>query len=139
FLHIVFGELAPKSIAIQRPVWTTLALTFPLRFFYMIFRPFIWVLNGFATLILKMLGFGEYITDVHHSSQELQYLLDQGQESCALNLTEHEFMKNVVDLNERVVKNVMVPRTKITAIELNSTKQVLLNTIIREGYSRVPV
>ena len=45
FLHIVFGELAPKSIAIQRPVGTTLALTFPLRFFYMIFRPFIWVLK----------------------------------------------------------------------------------------------
>jgi len=139
FLHIVFGELAPKSIAIQRPVGTTLALTFPLRFFYMIFRPFIWVLNGFANLILKMLGFGESITEVHHSSEELQYLLDQGKESGALNLTEHELIKNVFDFNERVVKNVMVPRTKITAIEVNSTKEVLLNTIISEGYSRVPV
>src|SRR5690554_8168277 len=138
-LHIVFGELAPKSIAIQRPVGTTLALTFPLRFFYMIFRPFIWVLNGFANLILKLLGFGESITESHHSSEELQYLLEQGKESGALNLTEHELIKNVFDFNERVVKNVMVPRTKITAVEIDSPKETLLNTIISEGYSRVPV
>jgi len=138
-LHIVFGELAPKSIAIQRPVGTTMALTLPLRFFYMVFRPFIWVLNGFANLILKLLGFGETINEVHHSSEELQYLLDQGKESGALNLTEHELIKNVFDFNERVVKNVMVPRTKITAVEVDSPKELLLNTIISEGYSRVPV
>jgi CBS domain containing-hemolysin-like protein len=138
-LHIVFGELAPKSIAIQRPVGTTMALTLPLRFFYMVFRPFIWVLNGFANLMLRMLGFGATMKEVHHSSEELQYLLDQGKESGALNLTEHELIKNVFDFNERVVKNVMVPRTKITAVEVDSPKELLLNTIISEGYSRVPV
>src|SRR3546814_14757800 len=89
-----------------------MALTLPLRFFYMVFRPFIWVLNGFANLILKMLGFGVTMNEVHHSSEELQYLLDQGKESGALNLTEHELIKNVFDFNERVVKNVMVPRTR---------------------------
>jgi len=138
-LHIVFGELAPKSIAIQRPVGTTMALTLPLRFFYMVFRPFIWVLNGFANLILRILGFGATMNEVHHSSEELQYLLDQGKESGALNITEHELIKNVFDFNERVVKNVMVPRTKITAVEVDSPKELLLNTIISEGYSRVPV
>jgi len=138
-LHIVFGELAPKSIAIQRPVGTTMALTLPLRFFYMIFRPFIWVLNGFANLLLKLLGFGTAMNEAHHSSEELQYLLDQGKESGALNITEHELIKNVFDFNERVVKNVMVPRTKITAVEVDSPKELLLNTIISEGYSRVPV
>jgi CBS domain containing-hemolysin-like protein len=138
-LHIVFGELAPKSIAIQRPVGTTMALTLPLRFFYMVFRPFIWVLNGFANLMLRVLGFGATMKEVHHSSEELQYLLDQGKESGALNLTEHELIKNVFDFNERVVKNVMVPRTKITAVEVDSPKELLLNTIISEGYSRVPV
>src|SRR5690606_13772853 len=126
-LHIVFGELAPKSIAIQRPVGTTMALTLPLRLFYMVFRPFIWVLNGFANLLLKLLGFRETTSDTHHSSEELQYLLDQGKESGALNMTEHELIKNVFDFNERVVKNVMVPRTKITAVELDSPKELLLN------------
>lgn len=138
-LHIVFGELAPKSIAIQRPVQTTMAISFPLRFFYLIFRPFIWLLNGFANFLLKLLGFGHTLSESHHSSEELQYLLDQGRESGALNLVEHELIKNVFDFNERVVKNIMVPRTKISAVEIDCPKEELLHTIISEGYSRVPV
>lgn len=138
-LHIVFGELAPKSIAIQRPVKTTMAISLPLRFFYLIFRPFIWLLNGFANFLLKLLGFGHNLSDSHHSSEELQYLLDQGKESGALNLVEHELIKNVFDFNERVVKNIMVPRTKISAVEIDCPKEELLHTIISEGYSRVPV
>lgn len=138
-LHIVFGELAPKSIAIQRPVGTTMALSVPLRFFYIIFRPFIWILNGFANFILRLLGFGVNTHESHHSAEELQYLLDQGKESGALNMVEHELIKNVFDFNERVVKNIMVPRTKIVGIELSSPKEELLQTIISEGYSRIPV
>ena len=55
-LHIVFGELAPKSLAIQKSVRTTLAVSLPLRFFFVVFRPFIWLLNGFANFILKLFG-----------------------------------------------------------------------------------
>ena len=138
-LHIVFGELAPKSIAIQRPVQTTMAISLPLRFFYIIFMPFIWLLNGFANFLLKLLGFGHDLGEAHHSSEELQYLLDQGKESGALNMVEHELLKNVFDFNERVVKNIMVPRTKISAVEVDCPKEELLHTIISEGYSRVPV
>lgn len=138
-LHIVFGELAPKSIAIQQPVGTTMFISIPLRFFYIIFRPIIWVLNGFANFLLKLLGFGGNLNDAHHSSEELQYLLDQGKESGALNMVEHELIKNVFDFNERIVKNIMVPRTKISAVEVDSPKEELLHTIISEGYSRVPV
>lgn len=138
-LHIVFGELAPKSIAIQKSVATTMAIALPLRFLYIIFRPFIWILNGFANVILKALGFSTHPSENSHSSEELQYLLDQGKESGALNMVEHELIKNVFDFNERVVKNIMVPRTKIVGIELNSPKEELLQTIIREGYSRIPV
>lgn len=138
-LHIVFGELAPKSIAIQRPVGTTMFISVPLRFFYVIFRPIIWLLNGFANFLLKLLGFGGNLNEAHHSSEELQYLLDQGKESGALNMVEHELIKNVFDFNERIVKNIMVPRTKISAVEVDSPKEELLHTIISEGYSRVPV
>jgi CBS domain containing-hemolysin-like protein len=56
-LHIVFGELAPKSIAIQKPEETTLTLAYPMRFIYIVFSPFIWFLNGFANLLLRILGF----------------------------------------------------------------------------------
>ncbi|SEO00017.1 Hemolysin, contains CBS domains [bacterium A37T11] len=138
-LHIVFGELAPKSIAIQRPVGTTMTVALPLRFFFVLFRPIIWVLNGFASLILRPIGIVANAGEAHHSSEELQYLLEQGRESGAINLAEHELIKNVFDFNERVVKNIMVPRTKISAIELSSPKDEFLKTLIREGYSRVPV
>lgn len=139
-MHIVFGELAPKSFAIQRPVNTTLAISAPLHIFYLIFRPFIWLLNGFANFILKIFGIhpaGGH--EAHHSSEELQYLLDQGKESGALDTSEHELIKNVFDFNERVVKNIMVPRTKISAIDLETPPAEILDYVIKEGYSRIPV
>lgn len=139
-MHIVFGELAPKSLAIQRPVATTLFISVPLQIFYIVLRPFIWMLNGLASIILKPLGIdtsGGH--DSLHSNEELQYLLDQGKESGALEDNEHELIKNVFDFNERVVKNIMVPRTKIMGIELNTPKEDVVSKIISEGYSRMPV
>ncbi|MFC3199804.1 hemolysin family protein [Parapedobacter deserti] len=138
-LHIVFGELAPKSIAIQRPVSTTMSIALPLRFFYVVFKPIIWVLNGFANLILRLMGFETNVGEAHHSSEELQYLLDQGRESGALNMAEHELIKNVFDFNERIVKNIMVPRNKISAVEMNCPVDAFIDVITKEGYSRIPI
>lgn len=139
FLSIVFGELAPKNIAIQRSVRTALAVSTPLRFFFIVFRPVIWVLNRFAGVILRMLGIKEFEGEAHHSSEELQLLLDQGKETGALDSTEHELIQNVFDFNERVVKNIMVPRTKIFGIEIDSDQSEVIDEVIAEGYSRVPV
>ncbi|PWK80377.1 CBS domain containing-hemolysin-like protein [Mucilaginibacter oryzae] len=139
-MHIVFGELAPKSLAIQKSVRTVMAVSLPLRFFFVVFRPFIWVLNNFANFILKLLGFSAVEGgETHHSSEELQYLLEQGKETGAIDSNEHELIQNVFDFNERVVKNIMVPRTKISGIDLAATKEELLDMIINEGYSRMPV
>lgn len=139
-MHIVFGELAPKSIAIQRPVATTLFISVPLQVFYVLFRPFIWILNGLAAIILKPFGIDTSAGhESLHSNEELQYLLDQGKESGALEDNEHELIKNVFDFNERVVRNIMVPRTKISGIELNTSKEEVIQKIIGEGYSRIPV
>jgi len=139
-MHIVFGELAPKSIAIQRPVATTLFISVPLQIFYVVFRPFIWLLNGFASIILKAFGISSAgAHEAVHSTEELYYLLDQGKESGALDTNEHELIRNVFDFNERVVKNIMVPRTKISGIELSTPKEEVIQLIIAEGYSRMPV
>ena len=140
-LHIVFGELAPKSIAIQRSVRTVMNIAVPLRFFYVVFGPFIWFLNGFANFILKSFGINTAPgSEAHHSSEELQYLLEQGKETGALDSTEHELIQNVFDFNERVVKNIMVPRTKISGVEIDTDQDELLDTaLITEGYSRMPV
>jgi CBS domain containing-hemolysin-like protein len=121
-LHIVFGELAPKSIAIQKSINTTLAVSVPLRFFFVVFKPLIWLLNGFANFILRMFGVATLEGgEAHHSSEELQYLLEQGKETGALDSNEHELIQNVFEFNERVVKNIMVPRTKISGIEIQTT------------------
>ncbi len=139
-LHIVFGELAPKSFAIQRPVAVTMGISLPLSIFYTVFKPIIWVLNRVANMVLSVFGINPvHGNEAHHSSEELQYLLDQGKKSGAIDSNEHELIKNVFDFNERVVKNIMVPRTKISGIEVNCSKSELLNEIISEGYSRMPV
>jgi len=139
-LSIVFGELAPKRIAIQGSVRTALAISAPLRIFYVMFKPIIWALNNFANFILKLLGISAVQgAESHHSSEELQYLLEQGKETGALDSTEHELIKNVFDFNERVVKNIMVPRTKISGMDVDTSKADLLELLITEGYSRMPV
>lgn len=139
FLHIVFGELAPKSIAIQKPVATTMKIALPLQFFYYVFRPMIWVLNGFANFLLRLIGIQVGAHEVNHSSEELQYLLEKGKESGALNNAEHELLKNVFDFNERIVKNIMVPRTKIVAVDHEDSAEEFIQTVTEEGYSRIPI
>jgi CBS domain containing-hemolysin-like protein len=138
-LTIVFGELVPKTITIQQSVRTALAVSTPLRLFFIVFRPIIWVLNSFANLILRMLGINPHQGETHHSSEELQYLLEQGKETGALDSNEHELIQNVFEFNERVVKNIMVPRTKISGVDINTHKEELLEILITEGYSRIPV
>lgn len=138
-LHIVFGELAPKSLAIQRPEATALAVSYPLRFFYFIFKPFIWFLNGFANLILRAFGVNLQELKEIHSSEELQYLLEQGKVSGALRASEHELIKNVFNFNLLTAKQIMVPRTNIKGIEVSMSYKEITDKVISEGYSRMPV
>lgn len=137
-LHIVFGELAPKSLAIQRSEKTTLFIAYPLQFFFFLFRPFIWLLNGIANLILKSIG----ITAVHgsdvHSSEELRYLVKQGQESGEIDDHEYKIIKNAFDFSEQTVKQIMVPRTRIFALDINEFNEKVIDRIIDESYSRIP-
>lgn len=138
-LHIVFGELAPKSIAIQRPISTSIGIAIPLQIFYYIFKPFVWLLNGFANLILKLIGIKPISGHEVHSSEELQLILAQGKETGAIDSSEHELIQNVFDFKDRIVKNIMVPRTEITAIDINTPSDEVLDIIISERYTRFPV
>lgn len=138
-LHIVFGELAPKSIAIQKPESTTLSIVHPLRWFYLIFKPMIWVLNGFANLILKGVGISLKGGSEIHSAEELRHLIEQGKVSGAIQPSEHELLKNVFNFNLITAKQIMVPRTSINAIDIDTQAKEVVNRIIKEGYSRMPV
>ena len=137
-LHIVFGELAPKSLAIQRSEKTTLAIAYPLQFFFIIFRPFIWLLNGVANIILKVLG----ISAVHgaevHSSHELKYLVEQSKETGMIEAADYNIIKNAFDFSERTARQIMVSRTQVLAIDVNEFDEEMLEKVIEENYSRIP-
>ncbi|MGZ3863785.1 MAG: hemolysin family protein [Bacteroidia bacterium] len=136
--HIVFGELAPKIIAIRNPLNTSLALSFPLRVFYVIFSPFIWFINKFSTLILHALGIKENHADTH-TEEELRMILTESEESGAIKRSENELIQNVFDFDDRIVKQIMVPQNRISAVNVEMGHDQLVKKVIDEGYSRLPV
>lgn len=138
-LHIVFGELAPKSMAIQRPEKVTLFIAYPLQFFFFVFRPFIWLLNGIANLLLKSIGISSVHGSEIHSSEELKYLVKQGQQSGKIDEDEYKIIKNAFDFSEQTVKQIMVPRIQVFAVDINNFGRKTLEKIIEENYSRIPV
>jgi CBS domain containing-hemolysin-like protein len=137
-LHIVFGELAPKSIAIQRSQRTVLLIAYPLQFFFFIFRPFIFLLNGTANLVLRSLGIPSVQGQEVHSSDELKYLVQQGKESGEIEQADYDIIKNAFEFSERIAKQVMIPRTQVMAIDVEEFQQDMVARLIEENYSRIP-
>ncbi len=137
-LHIVLGELAPKSLAIQRSEQTTLAIAYPLHAFYWICRPFIFVLNGVANFVIKSAGLHVVSEQEVYTSDELRYLVDQAKESGKVDETEFDIIQNAFDFSERTARQVMVPRTQVVAIDANDYDEKTLEFVIEEGYSRIP-
>ncbi|MEZ4981052.1 MAG: hemolysin family protein [Saprospiraceae bacterium] len=137
-LHIVFGELAPKSVAIQYSEKTTLFISYPLQFFYYLFRPFIWVLNGFANLILKLVGLEPSDHAEVHSSDELKFLVAQGKEAGEIGETDYDIIKNAFNFSDRRAFQVMTPRNKILALDINDYAQEDLEQLVTERFSRIP-
>jgi CBS domain containing-hemolysin-like protein len=138
-LHIVFGELAPKSLAIQRPEAVTLAVAYPLRVFYFLFKPVIWTLNSFANWVLRRFGIAPASEHEVHSPEELRYLVEQGSESGSIEETNYEIIKNAFDFSERTARQVMTPRMKVVGLNIDQAGEAMLDKLIDEGYSRVPV
>lgn len=138
-LHIVFGELAPKSYAIQRPEGTTLWLAAPLNVFFWIFKPFIWVLNGFSNWILRLIGITPLKEAEVHSPEELRLMVEQGKKSGIIEARKYEIIRNAFDFAERTARQAMVPRTHVFAVNKTSPVEKIIEKILENGYSRVPV
>ncbi len=138
-LHIVFGELAPKSIAIRKPEETTLAVSIPMRVFFLLFRPFIWVLNGFSNFILRLIGIEPADEQEAHSADELRLLVKQSQKSGAIKEDNYQIIQNAFDFSELTAQQVMVPRKNIFALNIDTPKDEILREVIENGYSRIPV
>lgn len=138
-LHIVFGELAPKSLAIRYPTRTTLWVASPLRFFYFVFRPFIWILNGFANFILKLIGIQPIPHGDIHSEEELRLIIAESAEGGAIHSSERELIQNVFDFDDRQVKHIMRPRTQLVAFDADASLDEAIEEALKEGYSRYPI
>lgn len=138
-LHIVFGELAPKSLAIQRSEGTTLAVAYPLNVFHFIFKPVIWLLNGFANFILRLMGISPASEQEVHSPEELRYLIEQGNESGDMKKLNYDIIKNAFDFSGRTVRQIMIPRMRFTALNIEEAGDEQLEQLIEDGYSRIPV
>lgn len=139
-LHIVFGELAPKTLAIRHPIKTTLAIAAPLRLFHLIFKPFIYVLNGFAAFLLRLIGIKPVLEhEGIHTEEELKLIIAESAEGGAIEASERELIQNVFDFDDRFVWQVLRPRTQIAAIEKETPLDEAIEFAIQEGYSRYPL
>jgi CBS domain containing-hemolysin-like protein len=140
FLHIVLGELAPKSVALLFPEATSMALAAPLIGFAKIFRPFIMLLNGTANLLLRMVGLSAPSENERvHRPEEIEMLAMQSFEHGGLKEEPLDMIRGVFDLSERTVADVMVPRTSMVGVDLETTVEAAVEVIEQSGFARIPV
>ncbi|MBK7258637.1 MAG: HlyC/CorC family transporter [Ignavibacteriae bacterium] len=137
FLHIVLGELAPKSLAIQRAQGVTLAIASPLHLFFVVFRPFIWMLNGTANFFLRMIGIPPASeTEIAHSEEELRLLLSKG---TTITSTGKSISLRAMELRDRTVREVMVPRTGLVSLSTMRTIEDNIAIALENQFTRYPL
>jgi len=140
FLHIVFGELAPKSIAIQQPEGTVLAVAWPMHLFYRVSYPVIWALNGIANLALRGVGVRPASgQELAHSEEELRMILAASQESGVLTAQEGEILQNVFRFADLIVRQVMIPRGDVVTLNVATTFRENLELAKKGGHTRFPL
>lgn len=140
FLHVVVGELAPKTLAIQKAETITLLFAKPLIFFYKIMYPFIWTLNGAARVITGLFGLRPVSEhEVAHSEEELRLILSESYKSGEINPSEYKYVNNIFEFDNRIAKEIMVPRTEIVAFDRNDSIIDYFQTMKQEKYTRYPV
>jgi CBS domain containing-hemolysin-like protein len=140
FLHIVLGELAPKSLAIQRSVGVSLWLAWPLLTFYRIFLPFIWVLNGAANRLLKWVGVAPAgALEAAHTEEEIRILMNESAKSGIIDKDEMTLFDNVFEFADRVAREVMLPRTDMDCLFTNQTFAENMKHVYTTKHTRYPV
>jgi len=139
-LHIVLGELAPKSIALQRPDTTALAVTGPLKIFVKVFRPFIYILNATGSGVVRLLGLQPTTEHANvHSVEELELLVKSSRKAGVLEEQQEKMVSGVFEFPEIPVHRVMTPRRDIIAVEISASTADALKIIGECGHARLPI
>src|SRR2546421_4225491 len=140
FFHVVIGELVPKGVALGHSEGTALALAAPVRAFFAVFWPLIWVLQRATNLVLGLLGLeppgGE--TEVH-SEAELKMLLNVSTERGEIEEGEQEMLYKVFDFADKEASDVMVPRPEVVALSVDLPPEQALQAVLDSPYTRYPV
>lgn len=139
-LHIILGELAPKSMAIQKSEQVTLWAAPFLIAFYKVMYPFIWFMNGTANQFLRLLGI-EPAKDSEsaHTEEEIRILMEESHRQGFIDQTELTLMDNIFDFAERHAREVMIPRTDMICLDIKKSYEDNLEIAIREEKTRYPV
>lgn len=140
YLHVVLGELAPKTLAIQKAEQISV-LTAPLIIvFYKVMYPFIWMLNGSANKLVRVFGIksaGEH--EEAHSEEEIRIILSESYQSGKINKTEYGYVNRIFAFDELLAREIMVPRTDMICLYANNTLEENMAIIKKEQYTRFPV
>ncbi|MBP3302683.1 MAG: HlyC/CorC family transporter [Opitutales bacterium] len=140
FLHIVLGELAPKSLAIQYPKKTSLAIALPLMLFHKLLLPFIWALNGTANFFLRKVGIHPAGEGAHgFSPEEMEYVLSHSRHTHSADVLVNRLMLRSLRMRDTRVSEIMLPRDEINALWLGVPAQENLRIAQSTGHSRYPV
>ena len=140
YIHVVIGELAPKTLAIQKAETVVLMTAKPIILFYRILYPFIWILNGSANGLVRI--FGLHPASEHeeaHSEEELRMILSDSYESGKINQSEYGYVSRIFAFDDLLAKEIMVPRTDMVCLYADKPLAANLQIIKREQYTRFPV
>ncbi|MSR30906.1 MAG: HlyC/CorC family transporter [Gemmataceae bacterium] len=140
FLHVVFGELIPKTLALQNPVRTSLFASGPILLFTAVAYPFIHIMNGTAAWIIRLFGWeNKDSPTLAHSISELQLLIEDTEEAGILEPDQAEYLQNLFLLPSKKVKACLVPKEKMSVLELHTPIEVVLEKVRQGGHTRMPV
>jgi CBS domain containing-hemolysin-like protein len=141
FLHIVVGEQAPKILAIRKAMPSALFVSAPLRWFYVIFKPAIWFLNAASNWVLRRILRVEPIAEgeLAHSEEELRLIVRESEKSAEVTPLGRELVFNVLDLRDRVVRDIMTPRGEIVYLSVEDDFETNLKKAIESQHTRFPL
>lgn len=139
-LHVVLGELVPKTMAIQSAEKASFRVVYPIYFFNKIMHPIVWSLNSLANLITRSLGYESVKGhgDIH-SEQELRTIMKSSRIHGKINDTEYQYVERVFEFDNKIAKEIMTPRTEVEAIDLSDSLAIIMRQIKQEEYTRYPV
>lgn len=139
-LQVMFGELLPKSVALQYPERLALLTVVPLRWSLFVFRPLIWFLNGSGNLILSLLRVDYDQAEEHvHSPEEIELVVSESHEGGLLDAQERQLLRNALHLRGLIARQVMIPRTQLVAAPIEESVETLLQLAVDEGKTRILV